>query len=86
MTISFSDYESMMSDRPKKFTPEQVNYRDADSLHIRCLRCVHFYQRARDLYGVCEIMRPKDDEPVNPDYFCDFFSTDGEEFPLRRAR
>lgn len=83
---SFSEYRELMENRPVKFTPSDVDYKDADSPSRRCERCVHMYQRARDNYGTCEIMRPEEDEPVDPDYVCDFFTVDGEDFPFRKAR
>jgi hypothetical protein len=74
-------YEALMADRPEKFDPEDVNYREADSRQ-RCWNCLHFYMRRIDEFGVCEIMRPQDDGSVEPDYVCDYFTKDGETFPL----
>ena len=86
MPISFAQYEALLKDRPQKFSVEEVNYRDADNLQQRCERCIHYYQRVRDNYGTCEILRPADDEPVDPDYVCDFFTPDGVQYPLRKGR
>lgn len=83
---SLADYESLMSDRPRKFTPSDVGYREATALVHRCRRCIHFYSRIVDRFGVCEIMRPSADEPVDPDYVCVFQTKDGDTFPLLDAK
>lgn len=85
---SFAEYTALTEDRPRKFTPEDVDYHDADSLGQRCARCFHFYIRSRDCFGVCEIMRSDDTDEtgVDPDYVCSFFTIDGVEFPIRKAR
>jgi hypothetical protein len=83
---SMDEYREMLSDRPVKWSPKDVDYRDCDAVGIRCLRCIHYYERSIDRFGVCEIMRPESDESVNPDYVCDFFTADGQGFPYRKAR
>lgn len=83
-TVSKDLYERMIADRPLKFSAKEVNYRDSveESEEAYCHSCVHFFTRKIDGHNTCEIFRPKDDESVDPNYVCDFFSPDGEEFPL----
>jgi hypothetical protein len=80
--VSITEYQSLLEDRPEKFTPEDVEYRDSDLMTQRCVRCVHFFQRSVDQFSTCEIMRPEKDESVDPDYVCNFFTKNGEQFPL----
>ncbi len=81
---TLADYQELLKDRPFKWTDKDVAYRDADSFDMRCERCFHFYERRKDRFSVCEIMRSgkTDQVGVNPDYVCDFFSPDGNKFPL----
>jgi hypothetical protein len=72
----------MIEERPRKFSPEDVEYRESEEIWRRCLRCIHFFERKSDRYCTCEIMRPEKDSPVDPDYVCSLFTKDGEEFPL----
>jgi hypothetical protein len=81
MVVSLKDYASLMDDRPKKMTPKEVGYREANDLR-RCGKCLHFYERKIDGYGVCELMRLEDEEPVEASHTCDLFTVDGEKFPL----
>lgn len=78
--MSFAEYQELIADRPEKAEPDAVNYRDAEGKE-RCSRCIHFFQ-SKDR-AVCEIMRPEDEEDVEPNYVCNFYTFDGEEFPLQ---
>lgn len=80
--VSLDDYRAMMEDRPEKFDEDDVAYREAEGKE-RCGRCLHFYERKVDSYGVCEILRLSDDAPIEADHTCDFFTVDGSIFPLR---
>ena len=83
--MKFDAYENLMQSRPYKFLPDEVNYRDAET-DVKCSTCLHYYTREIDGYAVCEIMRDvKSDEeenPIKPDYVCDFHTIDGDSFPL----
>ena len=83
--VTFDTYDRLISDRPFKLSPEEVNYTKAKGTE-RCEYCVHFYNRVVDDWKVCEILRDiKDDDneyPIKPDFRCDFFTTDNETFPL----
>ena len=83
---TMADYKELIEDRPAKMTEEESAYQDAEGKES-CGKCLHFFQRKIDGFGVCEVVRPDDDGPVEPDYVCDFFTVDGDVFPLRpRAR
>lgn len=83
---SLDDYKGMIEDRPEKFDKHEVVYREAEGKEC-CGKCLHFFERRIDGYGVCEILRLPDNTPIEPDYVCDFFTKDGDSFPLRpRAR
>jgi hypothetical protein len=88
MRAKFEEYQSLLKDRPEKFSEEQVNYRDSETILHRCVKCVHYYERQRDAFGVCEIFRSEetDSKGVDPDYVCDFFTSDGEHFPLLKKK
>jgi hypothetical protein len=81
MVVSLREYREMLDDRPKKLSPEEVNYREAENLR-RCGKCLHFFERKIDGYGVCELVRLKDEEPIEANYTCDLMTVDGEKFPL----
>jgi hypothetical protein len=86
MTLTQKEYEELVADRPKKFSPDDVNYREADGNQKRCGKCIHFYVRLADRLTTCEIMRSDetDENGVDPEFVCDFFTKDGEEFPMQR--
>lgn len=79
------EYFRMLEDRPEKFTPEQVGYKEKAprGQDEKCWRCAHFYYSAIDLHNVCEIMRPAS-EDVKPEGACLFWTDDPnfEEHPL----
>lgn len=79
--VSKDMYDRIMADRPFKLNEEEVEYRDSTG-EEHCKDCLHFYTREVDQHHTCEIFRPKDDESVEPDYVCDFFTTNGDDFPL----
>ena len=92
-TVSKSLYDRMISDRPLKFDAEEVNYTEAVNYSTYsflqnddpcCKKCIHFFTREVDGHHTCEIFRPDEDASVEPEYVCDFFSSDGSEFPLYR--
>ena len=80
---NLKDYYNMIEDRPRKFDAAEVEYRNADSKE-RCGRCVHFFTRKLDNFAVCEIFRSDetDEDGIDPDYVCNFFTHDGSNFPL----
>jgi hypothetical protein len=75
-------YDSMIADRPAKFDEDEVEYRMAEKKGPRCGTCVHFFERKVDGFTTCEIFRPADDGPVKENYVCDYWTEDGETFPL----
>ena len=81
MAKTKKNYDSLMESAVEKFTPEDVNYRDSEDKH-QCRNCVHFLVRKVDQFGLCEVVRLPDEEPINEDYTCDFWSSDGKRFPL----
>lgn len=78
------DYNNLVSDRPDKATAEEVKYRLAEGKE-RCYDCLHFFVRRLDKFAVCEIFRSEDtdEDGVNPKYVCDWFTPNGDDFPLR---
>jgi hypothetical protein len=85
MNLDRRTVDSIMADRPFKLRPEQVGYRDAPSgSAMRCAACLHLYVRAIDGHRVCELIRDDeiDLEGIRPDYRCDWFTVDGDVYPL----
>jgi hypothetical protein len=85
MVVSLQKYRELIEERPRKFDAEEVNYtKDAEGKKQICFHCIHFFRRAIDDYGVCEIFRSEetDEEGVKPDAVCDLFTKNGESFPL----
>jgi hypothetical protein len=80
-TVSKESYLRLIENRPYKFDEKEVNYGVPDGEEV-CRTCVHFFERVTDQFHTCEIFRPSDDAPVEPEYVCDFHTTDGEEFPF----
>lgn len=82
-TVGMKDYERLIGDRPEKFDAQEVNYRENEGKE-HCSRCIHFYVRKLDRHAVCEIFRNDevDKNGIDPYYVCDFFTPDGEKFPL----
>jgi hypothetical protein len=81
---TMKEYEAMVSDRPEKFDAEEVNYRDSEKTNQKCGRCLHLFERKLDGLKTCEIFRSDvtDEEGVDEDYTCDFFTRNGTDFPL----
>lgn len=75
-------YDELLSAQVEKFTPEDVNYRDSENDREQCRKCIHYLVRRVDGFSLCEIVRPEDNDPIDPDYVCQFFTKDGEKFPL----
>lgn len=83
--VSKDAYERCIENRPFKFAPNEVNYHEYDDKDQRCETCVHFFNRVKDDWKTCEILRivkKKDEEPIDPEYVCSFWTEDGQEFPL----
>ncbi len=81
--VSREDVDALMSDRIRKFSPEDVGYEKAPSgSAFRCASCVHGYSRHSDGFAICEIMRPKGDDPIQSDWRCLYWSADGYVYPL----
>jgi hypothetical protein len=80
---TFREYEALVEDHPEKLSAEEVDYRDAEG-EEKCKLCFHFFtQGGGDRRTVCEIFRPTgEDENVDPNYVCRFFTEDMEEYPL----
>ena len=81
--VSLSDYRQLLKDRPAKFSESDVFYRRGEGKE-RCRRCLHFFTGISR--SVCEIFRPPNDESVKPEWVCDFFTKNGESFPLLEKR
>jgi hypothetical protein len=82
---TLEDYQELMEDRPRKFSPEEVAYEEAPKgSAIICAACIMYYRRAIDGLATCEIMRSEetDTEGVHPNWRCRFQSLDGDQFPL----
>jgi hypothetical protein len=79
---TMSQYESLMSkERPVKFDQHAANYRAAFD-GPRCDECIHFFTRHLDGSHVCEVVRPVPEEPILPEFTCQFQTADGKKFPL----
>lgn len=79
--VTKREYDELMEDRPKKFTPGEVGYRDAQRGEPCCAGCMHYFVGLVMGRNVCEIMRPPG-EHVEPEYTCRFQTRDGKVFPL----
>lgn len=83
MSADLDDYTKLLADRPAKFDESEVDYRESAGRE-KCGRCLHLYLRQLDQFHVCEIFRNDevDNNGIDPNYVCDFFTRDGEVFPL----
>lgn len=83
MSADLEDYTKLLADRPSKFSDEEVDYRESEGRE-KCGKCLHFYTRQIDSLHTCEIFRNDevDTDGIDPEYVCDFFTRDGEIFPL----
>ena len=83
--VSSEDIEQLMTDRPRKYAPEDVGYQEApEGSALRCAGCFHLYRRATDGHTVCELIRSEeiDKNGIYPDWRCLFFTVDGTVTPL----
>lgn len=79
--VSKEEYLELLDDRPFKFTPEQVNFREALDYEPPCCSCVHWHYAPMRNTAVCEVMRPPQ-EHVPSHWTCVFHTTDMEHYPL----
>lgn len=80
------DVAALMEDRPRKLLPEQVGYAPApQGSEMRCGSCFHMYRRMIDNFGVCELVRPENDEEIKPHYRCELYSIDGDVMPFMES-
>ena len=80
---TLADYFSIMSDRPDKFTPEQVGYSPRPKFKEVCDDCIHYFRGKVAKRNTCEIMRPTSDtESVAPMGWCWYWNADYKTFPL----
>ena len=84
-TVTKDSYLRLIDNKPYKFDEEEVNYRDGEGDDV-CRTCVHFFERMIDKFHTCEIFRPRDEGPVDPDYVCDFHTKDNETYPLLKSK
>jgi hypothetical protein len=78
-------YIEIVSDRPVKMDAKEAKYTQAaEGSFLRCAACLHYFRRAIDGFAVCEIFRDEesDREGVLPDWRCQFWTCDGDVFPL----
>ena len=80
-------YRRVMDNRPFKMSRGEAGYRQAAEDEIgagcHCRDCIHFFTRRVDGLNTCEIYRDEQDEQsIEPNYVCRYFTADGEEFPL----
>lgn len=79
---TYREYEEILSDRPAKFIPQEVEYKQSKGTE-RCGICFHFFRQGGGRgRTVCEIMRPDPDGDIDPMYVCRFFTIDGTSYPF----
>lgn len=85
-------YLRILDNRPLKLSPEEAEYRKASAGEKEggalCANCWHFFTRDADDFHVCEVVRPpeEDEESIDPEYRCRFFTGDnGKTFPLLKS-
>jgi hypothetical protein len=87
--VSKELYLRVIASRPFKLDATETDYRDSEGKE-KCQSCSHFFTRKIDGWAVCELLRDvkenkkgeTDEDPINPEYVCDFWNEDGETFPL----
>ena len=79
---SLEEYEMIMELRPPKFDQTSSSYHLAIGDEYRCDECIHFFQRHIDGLFLCEIVRPVPEEPIQPEWTCQFYTAEGAKFPL----
>lgn len=86
---TMADYESLFEpcERPRKFTAHEVGFTipAPGKTNYRCQDCFHYYVNAMRTRMVCEIFRPKDEQPVPPMGACRFWNRADGKFPLLRV-
>lgn len=85
MKATREDIDSLLDERPRKLSPEEVDYKAApEGSVIRCASCINLYQRAIDAHRVCQIVRSDeiDKEGIDPSFRCDWWTQDNFVYPL----
>jgi len=77
---TLEQYQAIMSDRPTKFAPEDVDFKEDAGEGYPCASCIHWYIGPAMEHNVCELMRPPD-EQVPALYTCQFWTMNGTKFP-----
>lgn len=79
---SRDEYEALIDNRPRKFSPAEVGFVEkSDDAHL-CCGCIHWFINPARGSAVCEIMRPEPERDVPPQARCRFWTPDGEWYPL----
>jgi hypothetical protein len=80
---SLEDLHDLMADGPLRFKPEEVVYEEApEGSAIRCAACLHYFHRAIDGLGMCEVVEEPGDEGILAGWRCQFQTLDDDVFPL----
>jgi hypothetical protein len=85
VTATREEIDSLMEERIRKISPDDVNYRQSlKGSAFHCNSCFHGYSRNSDGFKICELIRSKeiDEEGIQPDYVCDYWTTDAFVYPL----
>ena len=77
---TLAQYKQLMDDRPVKFKPEDVDFREDNDEGYPCAGCVHWYIGPMAQHQVCEVVRPPS-ENVPWNYTCIFWTRDWENHP-----
>jgi hypothetical protein len=84
--VGLEKYYEIIAERPRKLNAAQVGYAATpDGSVMRCAACLHFYRRAIDGFGTCEIFRDEETDVVGilPNWRCSFWTVDGDVFPFQ---
>jgi hypothetical protein len=86
LVVTLEQYLQLMTERPRKFSEEDVGYGPApEGSAMVCASCANYFQRVRNARDTtCQIMRSErtDKDGVFPDWRCTFFTETGDVFPL----
>ena len=77
---TLAQYKQLMDDRPVKFLPADVDFREDNLEGYPCAGCIHWYRGAVMEHDVCEVVRPPN-EQVPALYTCQFWTMNGSDFP-----
>jgi hypothetical protein len=79
--VTKTDYFELYSERPRKFTAEEVEFMPEAEDDRLCSACINWFYSPSLVTSVCQILRLENDGNIPATASCKFWTKDNENFP-----